>query len=74
MMNPAQLEGADAKLSWDDYRRNIGAPTTGDVNVAHPEFFRAVNKMLPEVSVADWKTYLALASDHRGGVQSFVKV
>jgi putative endopeptidase len=58
MMNPAQLKELTPNFSWDDYRRNIGAPTTGDVNVAHPEFFQAVNKMLPEVSVADWKTYL----------------
>ncbi len=58
MMNAAQLKELTPNFSWDDYRRNLGAPTTGDVNVAHPEFFQAVNKMLPEVSVADWKTYL----------------
>jgi putative endopeptidase len=58
MMNAAQLKELTPNFSWEDYRRNIGAPTTGDVNVAHPEFFQAVNKMLPEVPVADWKTYL----------------
>ena len=58
LMSPAQLQGLTPNFSWDDYRRNAGAPTTGDVNVAHPEFFTAVNKMLTEVPVADWKTYL----------------
>ena len=58
LMNPAQLKELTPNFSWEDYRRNAGAPTTGDINVAHPEFFTAVNKMLTEVPVADWKTYL----------------
>lgn len=58
LMNPAQLKELTPNFFWDDYRKAAGAPTTGDVNVAHPEFFTAVNKMLVEVPVADWKTYL----------------
>ena len=58
MMNPAQLKELTPNFSWEDYRQGAGAPTTGDINVAHPEFFQAVNKMLTEVPVADWKTYL----------------
>ncbi|MEP6817883.1 MAG: M13 family metallopeptidase [bacterium] len=58
MMNPAQLKELTPNFSWEDYRRNAGAPVTGDINVAHPEFFTAVNKMITEVPVADWKTYL----------------
>ncbi len=58
MMNPAQLQELTPNFSWDSYRKNVGAPVTGDINVAHPEFFQAVDKMLTEVSVADWKTYL----------------
>jgi putative endopeptidase len=58
MMNPAQLKELTPNFSWDDYRRGAGAPVTGDINVAHPEFFTAVNKMIAEVPVADWKTYL----------------
>jgi putative endopeptidase len=58
MMNAAQLKELTPNFSWEDYRRNTGAPTTGDVNIAHPEFFQAMSKMLPEVSIADWKTYL----------------
>ncbi len=58
LMNQAQLKELTPNFSWDDYRRDAGAPTTGDINVAHPEFFTAVNKMLVEVPVSDWKTYL----------------
>lgn len=58
MMNPAQLQELMPNFSWDSYRKNVGAPVTGDINVAHPEFFQAVDKMMTEVSVADWKTYL----------------
>ncbi len=57
-MGPAQLKELTPAFSWDDYFRGIGAPTTGEINVAHPEFFQAVNKMLTSVSIADWKTYL----------------
>ncbi|MBA3240790.1 MAG: M13 family metallopeptidase, partial [Acidobacteria bacterium] len=28
------------------------------INVAHPEFFQAADKMMTEVPLADWKTYL----------------
>jgi putative endopeptidase len=58
MMNPAQLKELTPNFSWDEYRKNAAAPQIGDVNVAHPEFFVAMNKMLTEVPVADWKTYL----------------
>ena len=58
MMSPAQLKELTPNFSWEDYRRNAGAPITGDINVAHPEFFTAVNKMMTDVPVADWKTYL----------------
>jgi putative endopeptidase len=58
MMTPAQLVEFTPNFSWADYRRDAGAPTSGEINVAHPEFFQAVNKMLSEVPVADWKTYL----------------
>jgi putative endopeptidase len=58
LMNPAQLKELTPNFAWEDYRRNAGAPVTGDVNVTQPEFFTAVNKMITEVPVADWKIYL----------------
>ena len=58
MMTPAKLNELMPNFSWADYRKAAGAPLTGDINVAHPEFFQAVDKMLTEVPVDDWKTYL----------------
>jgi putative endopeptidase len=58
LMSPAQLKELTPNFSWDDYRRNAGAPTAGDINVTIPEFFTAVDKMFADVPVADWKTYL----------------
>ncbi|HWN08345.1 MAG TPA: M13 family metallopeptidase [Pyrinomonadaceae bacterium] len=58
MMNPAQLKELTPDFSWETYRKDVGAPVSGDINVAHPEFFQAVNKMMTEVPVGDWKTYL----------------
>lgn len=58
LMNPAQLKELTPAFSWEDYRSGAGAPVTGDINVAHPEFLTGVNKMVTEVPVADWKTYL----------------
>lgn len=58
MMNPAQLQELTPNFSWEGYRKDVGAPVTGEINVAHPEFFQAVDKMMTEVSVGNWKTYL----------------
>lgn len=58
MMNPAKLKELTPNFSWEVYRKDVGAPVSGDINVAHPEFFQAVDKMMTEVPVADWKTYL----------------
>jgi len=58
LMNPSQLKELTPNFSWEDYRRGAGAPTVGDINVAHPEFFTALNKMVTEIPVTDWKTYL----------------
>ena len=36
----------------------IGAPKISEINVAQPEFFRAMDRMLVNVSLDDWKAYL----------------
>ncbi|HEY6122839.1 MAG TPA: M13 family metallopeptidase, partial [Pyrinomonadaceae bacterium] len=57
-MGAAQLKELTPNFSWSDYFQGIGAPGIGDINVAHPEFFQALNSMLTNTSLADWKTYL----------------
>jgi putative endopeptidase len=57
-MGPADLAKLTPNFSWGDYLAALGLPRNLEINVAHPEFFEAMNKMLTEVPVADWKTYL----------------
>jgi len=39
--------------------QKLGVTQKTDVNVATPDFFKAMNQQLTSVSVADWQTYLA---------------
>ncbi len=57
-MGPADLAKLTPNFSWGDYFAGLGLPRDLVINVAHPEFFQAVDKMLTEGPVADWKTYL----------------
>jgi putative endopeptidase len=56
-MGPADLAKLTPTFSWGDYFAGLGLPKTLEINVAHPEFFQAMDKMLTEIPVADWKTY-----------------
>ncbi|HYG79823.1 MAG TPA: M13 family metallopeptidase N-terminal domain-containing protein, partial [Pyrinomonadaceae bacterium] len=58
IMGPADLAKLTPNFSWGDYFAGLGLAKDLQINVAHPEFFQAADKMLTEVPVADWKTYL----------------
>jgi putative endopeptidase len=58
VMGSAELAKLTPNFSWGDYFASLGMPRNLSVNVAHPEFFQAVDKMITEIPVADWKTYL----------------
>jgi putative endopeptidase len=58
MKTTAELAKLTPNFSWPDYLAGLGLPKALTVNVAHPEFFEAANRLLVEVPVADWKTYL----------------
>ncbi len=45
-------------FSWADYVKERNAPQFTEINVGQPDFFAEVNKMLTDVSINDWKTYL----------------
>lgn len=57
LMGAEQLRELTPNFSWAEYFKAVGAPA-GQINVAHPEFFKALDKTLRDVPVADWKTYL----------------
>ncbi len=45
-------------FDWERYFANISDIDFGDVIVAAPKFFGEVGKIVPEVSVDEWKVYL----------------
>jgi putative endopeptidase len=58
MMSVADLDKLTPHFSWGEYFAALGLPKDLRVNMAHPEFFTAMDKMLTDVPVQDWKTYL----------------
>lgn len=54
----AELAQLTPDFSWTDYFANRGIPNVKEVNVGQPKFFEEVGKMMKDVPVSDWKTYL----------------
>lgn len=54
----AELERATPNFSWRHYFANVGMPDLQSINLATPEFFKALSAQLESVPLADWKTYL----------------
>ncbi|HEX8499565.1 MAG TPA: M13 family metallopeptidase [Pyrinomonadaceae bacterium] len=57
-MTKAQLLELTPHFDWGLYFRGIGLPEVAKINVGQPAYFKAVDKMLTDVPVEDWKTYL----------------
>jgi putative endopeptidase len=57
-MTLAQVKELSPAYDWTAYMQNIGVTQKTDVNVATPDFFKALNSMLTSVPLDDWKTYL----------------
>jgi len=57
-MNLASFQKITPLFSWDGYFRDLGHPAASQVNVAQPEFFKALNAALTSTPLATWKTYL----------------
>ncbi|MEP6835396.1 MAG: M13 family metallopeptidase [Gemmatimonas sp.] len=57
-MTLADLQKLAPNMTWEPFFKTLGAPGTFTVDVAQPEFMKAVDAMLVSVPVADWKTVL----------------
>jgi putative endopeptidase len=57
-MPVAQAKEITPNITWDAYFTARGTPAFAEINIAQPDFFREVNKMMTDVSIEDWKTYL----------------
>ncbi len=57
-MRLADVNALTPGYTWDRYFAGLGLANPGDINVAQPEFFKEVGRMLTIVSLSDWQTYL----------------
>src|SRR2546423_945893 len=58
ILSTEDLDKLTPHFSWGDYFAALGLAKNSQINMAHPEFFQAMDKMLTDVPVEDWKTYL----------------
>ena len=57
-MDVAEIKALAPAFSWEDYFTQATLTGKGHLNVATPDFFKEVNRLLTGTSLADWKTYL----------------
>ncbi len=57
-MTAADFEKIAPDFQWTSYFAKVGMPSLGSLNVASPNFFKALNAELDKESLADWKVYL----------------
>ena len=53
-----KLQKLAPDFDWTTYFQNVGVAHPGEINVAQPEFFKAIGKMMRQVRLKAWKTYL----------------
>src|SRR5204862_7236066 len=54
----ADFAATNAAMAWPSYLKASGLAKLSSIIVGQPEFFAAVNGMLSERPLADWKIYL----------------
>jgi endothelin-converting enzyme/putative endopeptidase len=57
-MSLKELEALSPSIDWPKYFAGLGTPAFTDLNVAVPNFFKDLNTVVKDTSVADLKTYL----------------
>lgn len=57
-MTLSEVEKLAPGINWKEYFTIRGARGFGEINVAQPDFFKALNKSLDGFSIDEWKTYL----------------
>jgi len=56
-MKMAEAQSLTPDLSWEAYLKNAGHPGVAEMNVAQPEFFKALDAQLTSMPLDDWKMY-----------------
>src|ERR1700678_694609 len=57
-MSMLKAEALTPRLHWSQMFSRLGRPDIASLNVAMPDFFKAVDAELQRTPLADWKTYL----------------
>jgi putative endopeptidase len=57
-MTSTEFEKIAPDFQWKVYFAKVGLPSIESLNVASPNFFKALNEALAKESLADWKIYL----------------
>jgi putative endopeptidase len=57
-MSVADANKLTSNFNWENYAAKIGAPKFTQINVGQPEFFAEFNKMMTDIPMEDWKTFL----------------
>ncbi len=57
-MTAAELEALAPSFPWQAYFARVGLTSLTDLNVASPNFFKALNAEMEKEDLASWKTYL----------------
>ncbi|HEX3101027.1 MAG TPA: M13 family metallopeptidase [Pyrinomonadaceae bacterium] len=58
LMTVAQADKLMPGFSWDKYGAALGTPKFTKISIGEPDFFKEAAKMINEVPLAEWKTYL----------------
>jgi predicted metalloendopeptidase len=56
-MKVSELQALTPDFSWDSYLKTAGHADVTELNVAQPEFFKALDAQLAATPLDDWKTY-----------------
>ena len=56
-MKLAEVQSLIPDLSWDSYLKTAGQAGVAEMNIAQPEFFKALDAQLTSTPLDDWKTY-----------------
>ncbi len=57
-MTVAELQKITPAMQWNEYFEGIGAKDLDTIIISQPEYMKALQNLLAENSVEDWKTYL----------------
>ncbi len=59
LMTVAQFDSIAPRMKWEGFLTTMGAPANlKEINVAQPDFFKAMDGFLTSIPIEDWKTLL----------------